>query len=65
MGPCHHDMARPQVRDGGIASSMEGSYGQPSRGGPPSWGLGEVLTTPYRKNVSSYELCTRKSQYKY
>ena len=22
------------------------SRGQPTRGGPPAWGLGEVLTTP-------------------
>jgi hypothetical protein len=25
VGPCHHDMARPQVADGGTASSSEGS----------------------------------------
>ena len=25
------------------------SRGQPTRGGPPAWGLGEVLTTPARK----------------
>jgi hypothetical protein len=25
VGPCHHSMARPQVADGGTASSMEGS----------------------------------------
>src|SRR5215468_3409247 len=25
VGPCHHDMARPQVADGGTASSMEDS----------------------------------------
>ena len=24
-------------------------------GGPPAWGLGGVLTTPHRKNVSCYE----------
>jgi hypothetical protein len=23
---------------------------QPTRGGPPAWGLGKVLTTPLRKN---------------
>ena len=23
---------------------------QPTRGGPPAWGLGEVLTTPHLKN---------------
>jgi hypothetical protein len=55
--PCHHGMARPQVADGGTASYMEGSCeknlissrGQPTRGGPPAWGVGEVLTTPLRK----------------
>jgi hypothetical protein len=26
-----------------------------------SWGLGEVLTTPHRKNVSCYEMFTRVS----
>ena len=25
VGPCHHCMARPQVAEGGSASSMEGS----------------------------------------
>jgi len=25
VGPCHHDMARPQVADRGTASNMEGS----------------------------------------
>ena len=25
---------------------------KPIWGGPPAWGLGEVLTTPHRKNVS-------------
>jgi len=29
--------------------------GQPTRSGPPVWGLGEVLTTPQRINVASYE----------
>ena len=48
MGPCHHGMARPQVADGGTASSMEGSReyiqksspGQWTKGGPPAWGAG-------------------------
>ena len=46
-------MAHSRVADGGTASDMEGSCeyiessrGQPTRGGPPAWGLGEVLTTP-------------------
>ena len=28
---------------------------QPTRSGPPAWGLGEVLTTSHRKKVSCYE----------
>jgi len=32
-----------------------------TRGGPPAWGLGEVLTTPHRKNVSCYELFTKNA----
>jgi len=31
------------------------SRGQPKRGGPPAWGLGKVLKTPHRKNVSCCE----------
>ena len=27
------------------------SKGQPMRGGPPAWGLGEVLTAPLRKKT--------------
>jgi hypothetical protein len=50
-------MARPQVADGGTVSNMEGrceyikysSRGQPTRGGPPAWGSGEVLTTSHLK----------------
>jgi len=34
--------------------------GQPTSGGPPAWGLGEVLT-PHRKNVSCYEMFTQKA----
>ena len=33
-------------------SDMEGSSRGPTRGGPPAWGLGEVLTTPQRKKLS-------------
>jgi hypothetical protein len=32
------------------------SRGQPTRGSPPAWGLGEVVTTPHLKNVSCYEM---------
>jgi hypothetical protein len=34
---------------------------KPAGGGPPAWGLGEVLTTPYRINVSCYEMFTSAS----
>jgi len=49
-------MTRPQVVDGETACNMLRIYrisssGQPTRGGLPAWGLGEVLTTPYRENV--------------
>jgi hypothetical protein len=52
--PCHHGMARPQVADGGdglqiwrVAANILNK--QPTRGGPPAWGLGVGLTTPHRK----------------
>ena len=61
-------MARPQVAGGGTASSMQGTaniLNEQSRTADKGWssslwGLGEVLTTPRRKNVSSYELFTQK-----
>ena len=31
------------------------------KGGPPAWGLGELLTNPHRKNVSCYEKFTKKA----
>jgi len=31
------------------------SRGQPTSGGPPAWGLDEVLTAPYVTNWSCYE----------
>ena len=35
---------------------LEPLHGQPTRGGPPAWGLGEALTTPPREkqNVKKY-----------
>ena len=32
-----------------VANILNKSSGQPTKGGPPIWGLGEVLTTPYCK----------------
>jgi len=37
------------------------SRGRPTRDVPPAWGLGEVPTTPHRKNVSCYEMITQKA----
>jgi hypothetical protein len=31
------------------------------KGGPPAWGLGEVLTTPHHKNASCFELNVQKA----
>jgi hypothetical protein len=50
-------MERPQIVDGGKSSGYGGqlrlyrisSRGQPTRGGPPDWGLGVELTTPHHK----------------
>jgi len=55
-------MANPQVADGGMPPVWGylriygiGSRGQPTRVSPPSSVLGEVLTTPHRKNWPCYE----------
>jgi len=44
------------------ANILNKGRGQRTKGGPPAWGLGEVLTT-YRKNVSCYKIFTRKASY--
>jgi len=31
-------------------NKLNNSRGQPTRGGPPAWGLGDVLTTPPLEN---------------
>ena len=56
----HQGMARPQVAGGGTTSRYREylriywiiSRGQTKRGCPPAWGLGEVVTTPHRKNLN-------------
>jgi hypothetical protein len=50
-------MARPQVADGGDALQVSRVAAnvlnkQPTRGGPPAWGLGVGLTTPHRRKIS-------------
>jgi hypothetical protein len=60
VSPCHHCMARLQVADGGTTSRYGGQLriywiscrGQPTKRGPPAWGLGEGLTTAHRKNLT-------------
>jgi len=64
MGPSHHGTVLPQIADGGTASNMAGSSeyvnrGQPTRGGTPARGLGEVPTTPRRKNWHNHVTFTR------
>ena len=58
VGPCHHGMARPQVADREerppirrvAANKLNKQSRTADEGGPPAWGLGEVLTTPPCKN---------------
>jgi len=45
----------------GLQIYLISSRKQPTRGGPPAWLLGEVLTTPRRKNVYWYEMFTQKN----
>jgi hypothetical protein len=51
VGPCHHDITRSQVADGGdglyIGRVEANILNKQSR---TAWGLGEGLTTPDRKN---------------
>jgi hypothetical protein len=37
------------------------SHGQPTRGSPPAWGLGEGLTTPHHKSMYCYETLIQKA----
>ena len=39
----------------GSCEDIERSRGQPTRGSPPVWLLGKVLTTPHRKIFRCYE----------
>jgi hypothetical protein len=58
--PCRQGMARPQVANGGTACRYGrwlriykiSSRAQPTRGGTPAWGMGEVLTTPHREKLT-------------
>ena len=63
-------MARPHVADGETASRSGkqlrmytiSSIGQPIRGGPPTWGLGEVLKTHHHKNLHHVTNQSQKPQ---
>jgi hypothetical protein len=35
-----------------VGNILKNICGHPTRCGPPAWGLGEMLTTPHRKNLS-------------
>ena len=49
-------------RGGEVAANILNKHcGQPTRGGGPALGLGVVLITPHRKNVSCYEMFTLKT----
>jgi hypothetical protein len=54
-------MARPGVADGGNGFKIwrvgANSRVQPTRDGPPAWGLSERLTT-HRKKKACYEMLT-------
>jgi len=62
-------MARPQTADGGTASPiwrvaaniLNKQLRTADTGWSSSLGLGNVLTNPHRKNVSSYEMFTQKA----
>jgi len=41
---------RPPIRRV-AANKLNNHRGHPTRGGPPAWGLGEVLTTPPCKKI--------------
>jgi len=43
------------------ANILISSHWQPKSGGPPAWGLGDVLTNLHRKSVSCYETFTQKA----
>ena len=59
VGRCQHGTEHPQIGDGGMASSMEGTWdiysirsgGQPTICCPPAWGLGEMRTIPHLINI--------------
>jgi hypothetical protein len=66
MGPCQHGMTRPRVASGGDALQIwrvSSIYnGEPARGGPPAWGLGEKPTTSLRnKEKPCYDMFHRAS----
>jgi len=66
VGPCHHGMASPRLADGEQPPMLlriywTSSHGQQTRGSPPAWGLGKVLTTPHWNIWLCYETWTLAS----
>jgi hypothetical protein len=39
-----------------VVNTLNKQSRQPTRGGPPAWGLGELLKTPHRKKLPCYEV---------
>jgi hypothetical protein len=42
-----------------VAANILNKQSQPTRGGPPAWGLGELLTTPHLKKLVMLRNITR------
>jgi hypothetical protein len=52
---------RPPIRR--VAANISNKQSRTAdKGGPPAWGLGEVLTSPHRKKVSCCESFNRVSK---
>ena len=70
MGPCHHGMAYPDVAAGEntqmsrvAANILNNQSRRADKGGFSSFGLGEVLTAPHRKNLPCYETFHKTSDW--
>jgi len=53
----------PPDVEGNCECNWISSCGQPIKGGPPVWGLGDGLTTLHRKRPACYEMLHRTSEF--
>jgi hypothetical protein len=51
---------KPQIALSKLVQYRINSRGQPTRGGPPAWGLGGGLTTPHRKKKKHVMKCYKE-----